>query len=441
MSSPYPGTPSSASGPYQQPPAPGPTQPPGGPQQQLTYPPAYRPGGFAPSPADWGSMNAATAPPPNTTGPIEQVWAGGQRVSNRPILNLVAIAVGALAMIVVLVIVMQQTGVGPTTAGFVLALVPLTIVLAGVLWLDRWEPEPKILLLVALLWGAGVSTLSSLFVNTGITQWIYDSTGDARGANMLGAVVVAPVVEEVFKGLGVLLLFLARRQHFDGPVDGVVYAATVAAGFAFTENILYFARSADLVWVVFVMRGLFSPFAHLIFTACIGIAIGMAARSRKSTAVFLAFPVGLVGAMGLHALWNGSASLGNQFLFMYVVVQVPLFISVIVLMVWLRRQEAEVIRARLGEYAQAGWFAPHEVQMLSSMRLRSQARTWAAGYGERAKAAMRKYQRDATSLAYLRQRQLTGRAELRASQSEHELLNEIQKDRHTFTVSAQGRLQ
>src|SRR5690606_31819776 len=167
-------------------------------------------------------------------------------------------------------------------------------------------------------------------------------------------VVVAPVVEETFKGLGVLGLFLLRRQHFDGPVDGVVYAATVAAGFAFTENILYFAQHTNHVWVVFVMRGLVSPFAHLIFTACIGIAIGMAARSRKTTTVFLAFPVGLVGAMGLHALWNGTSFMGNFFV-LFLVVQVPLFIAVVVLMFWLRRQEADVIRARLGEYAQAGW--------------------------------------------------------------------------------------
>ena len=31
-----------------------------------------------------------------------------------------------------------------------------------------------------------------------------------------------------------------RRREFDGVVDGVVYAGLVAAGFAFTENILYF---------------------------------------------------------------------------------------------------------------------------------------------------------------------------------------------------------
>lgn len=426
MSSPYHGAPQGGS--------------PGPPTSATRYPQAYRPGGFAPSPAEWGSQNAATAPPPNTAGGIEQVWAPDQRVSNRPLLNVIGIVIGALTLVAVIVFIMSQTGVGSTTAGLVLAFVPLSIVLGGVVWLDRWEPEPKIMLLTALLLGAGVATLSSLVVNTSLQQAFFDATGDAQAAQTLGAVVGAPVVEETFKGLIVLALFLLRRQHFDGPVDGVVYAATVAAGFAFTENILYFARSGpDMVWIVFVMRGLMSPFAHLIFTSCIGIAIGMAARSRSSTTVLFAFPVGLVGAMGLHALWNGSSLLGNFFV-VFLLIQIPLFIAVVVLMAWLRRQEAEVIRARLGEYAQAGWFAPHEVHMLASMRMRSQARAWSSGYGERAKQAMRTFQRDATQLAYLRQRQLTGRADLRASRSEHELLNEISADRHTFTLSAQGAL-
>lgn len=357
------------------------------------------------------------------------------------VVEVIGITLGLGGIIYLLAVIVSGSNVNDALLSSVLALVPLTIVGLAIVWIDRWDREPRSVMLLAFLWGAGVSTALSLLLNTWFQNYLFARQVELDMLVTLTTAVGAPIFEEITKGIGVLLIFFIFRRVFDGPVDGVVYGALIGGGFAFTENILYFARSADLVWVVFVMRGLFSPFAHLIFTACIGIAIGMAARSRKSTAVFLAFPVGLVGAMGLHALWNGSASLGNQFLFMYVVVQVPLFISVIVLMVWLRRQEAEVIRARLGEYAQAGWFAPHEVQMLSSMRLRSQARTWAAGYGERAKAAMRKYQRDATSLAYLRQRQLTGRAELRASQSEHELLNEIQKDRHTFTVSAQGRLQ
>lgn len=166
------------------------------PATTVTYPQAYRPGGFAPSPAEWGSQNAATAPPPNTTGPIEQVWAPGQNVSNRPLLNIIGIAVGAVTMVAVIIFIMSQTGVGETTAGLVLALIPLTIVLAGVLWLDRWEPEPKLMLLTALLLGAGVATLTSLVLNTAITQAFYEATHDAQSATTLGAVVVAPVVEE-----------------------------------------------------------------------------------------------------------------------------------------------------------------------------------------------------------------------------------------------------
>ena len=70
----------------------------------------------------------------------------------------------------------------------------------------------------------------------------------------------APLVEEVAKGLGVLLIYAFSRAHFDGPVDGLVYAATVAAGFAFTENILYFGVAlveggAEELGATFVMRG------------------------------------------------------------------------------------------------------------------------------------------------------------------------------------------
>ncbi|MGC0250802.1 PrsW family intramembrane metalloprotease [Pseudactinotalea sp. Z1748] len=402
-----------------------------------TYPRAVRPGGFAPSPAQYGSMAAGHAPPQNTTGELEQVWWSGQPESNRWVFNWVAYAAGGLMMLILIGIIMYNTGTSATLAGFLLALVPLTIVLAGVVWLDRWEPEPKSLLLVALLWGAGVSTLTSYWLNTAVVIRIFEATGDPEQATLIGAVVVAPVVEEITKGLGILLIFLLRREHFDGPVDGVVYAATVGAGFAFTENILYFAQSEDVVWLVFVMRGLASPFAHALFSACVGIALGLAARRSTAVAVGLAFPAGLVAAMGLHALWNGSASLGNTFLLLYFVVQVPLFIATIVLMVWLRRQESDVVRARLSEYAHAGWFAWHEVDMLASLRTRSQARQWAGTFGESAKQAMKAFQRDATQLAYLRQHVLTGRGMKRAHRSEHEILNQLQQDRHTFVSRAQ----
>ena len=105
-----------------------------------------------------------------------------------------------------------------------------------------------------------------------------------RGSgDVLGAVAVAPIVEEAVKGVFLVGLLVFRRREFDGIVDGIVYAGLVAAGFAFTENILYLGRAfaedgpvgqAGGVFAVLVLRGVLSPFAHPLFTAMTGIGAG-----------------------------------------------------------------------------------------------------------------------------------------------------------------------
>ncbi len=49
-----------------------------------------------------------------------------------------------------------------------LAFIPLAVVLLGIRWVDRWEPEPHATLVAAFLWGAGVATAISLIFNTAI---------------------------------------------------------------------------------------------------------------------------------------------------------------------------------------------------------------------------------------------------------------------------------
>lgn len=301
------------------------------------------------------------------------------------------------------------------------------------------------MLMIALLWGAGVSVVVAYYGNTWVMLRVYELTGDPALAEALSSVVSAPVVEEGVKGLGVLLIFLLRRSHFDGVVDGIVYAAIVAAGFAFTENVLYFGRLTDSLGEVFVMRGVVSPFAHLLFTACIGIALGLAAGSRRRSAAWWMFPLGYLAAIGLHALWNGMATLSalhgdeGTFYALYLLIQVPLFASAVVLAVWLRRQESRTIAARLHEYAAAGWFAPHEVEMVASLRQRGQARAWAARLGPSAGAAMSSFVRDATALALLRQRAASGRVDLAAhTRRESELLTRVGADRRSFLSAAQA---
>nr|WP_297422353.1 PrsW family intramembrane metalloprotease [uncultured Actinotalea sp.] len=334
---------------------------------------------------------------------------------------LTAVVLGVLTLVAVGVVGFM---VGPPAfpVATVLALVPLAAVLGTVLWVDRWEPEPWSALAVAFGWGASVSVLVALVLNSSAqTALLLVGLDDLR-AGALTATFVAPVVEEGIKALGVLLLFLVWRRWFDGPVDGLVYAATVAAGFAFVENILYFGQAVsesavgadggEAVAVVFVLRAVMSPFAHVLFTGAVGLALGWA--SRRSTGAWVgAFVGGLVVAVGLHALWNGAATLGtdSSFLAIYVTVQVPLFLGVVGLVAWLRAREARLVRERLTEYAAAGWLAPQELRMLSSLGARRASRRWARSRGGRAaEGAMRSFQTTASRLAHHRHRVMTDRA-------------------------------
>src|SRR5699024_10403309 len=159
----------------------------------------------------------------------QALWTGEQRSYNKLLFTVVMCVVGGAALLVALGYIALATGVSRTSVAFVLALVPLAIVLLGVRWLDRWEPEPKPILAVALVWGAGVAVLSALIVNTTVQQWLLQRSQDPESTAVTTAVFVAPVVEETVKGAGVVLLYIFRRRHMDGPVDGVVFAATVAA--------------------------------------------------------------------------------------------------------------------------------------------------------------------------------------------------------------------
>ena len=74
----------------------------------------------------------------------------------------VLILLGTIAGLVVI----GLTAVNPigSAVGFVLSSIAMTIVLLAYLWLDRWEPEPPRLLVLAFLWGASVAVVLSVIV-------------------------------------------------------------------------------------------------------------------------------------------------------------------------------------------------------------------------------------------------------------------------------------
>jgi RsiW-degrading membrane proteinase PrsW (M82 family) len=336
---------------------------------------------------------------------------GARRRASASVIGLVAAGavLGFLGLFLVLPFLLDSTGTAGFAIGFVASLFPLAAVLLAVFYIDRWEPEPKRLLGFAFVWGAVVSVAATMLIQPFFSLAVAPASGlDYR---TFAVTVQAPVVEEFAKALGLLLLLLFARKHFDGPVDGVVFAFTIAGGFAFTENILYFGRAiaesstpgTDLA-VVFFMRGIMSPFAHAIFTGTTGLILGLAARRWHTGLSVLAFLVGLIPAMLLHSGWN---SMGRNFLAQYLFVQVPIFLVAILVIVLLRVAENRLTRQRLKEYAAAGWFTAPEVEMLATAGGRRAARRWAASVGR--DRQMKDFLRAATHLAFTRQRILSGR--------------------------------
>jgi RsiW-degrading membrane proteinase PrsW (M82 family) len=355
------------------------------------------------------------------------------------------VGISILSLVALVVIVYLIAGLGPSAfaIGGILALVPLAIVLVGVNWIDRWEPEPRGILIFAFLWGSSASVLVALIVGAEIESIVDAWGGPGPGFEFFGAVVQAPIVEEVAKGVGLLLILWFAHKHFDGPVDGLVYAAWVAGGFAFTENILYFGSelldsgSAGAVAQVFLIRGLMSPFAHVMFTACTGLALGYAARRTGLLGVLGFFALGLIPAIALHALWNGALFFVDDFFVYYALVQFPLFVFGVLIVLFLRREEAALTRVRLVEYAEAGWFSPDEINALATGAGRRQAQAWARQHG--VTRLMRNYTRDATKLAFTRQRLITGRARVGAEADEAQLLSSIVATRHALHAAVATR--
>ncbi|TCC55291.1 PrsW family intramembrane metalloprotease [Kribbella pittospori] len=399
-----------------------------------------------PSPGPAGSPQPAAGSAYSPGGPYPQPNVlgkhpvPGQRRNQGILIGIVIAVVFAIAGLVIFGIVVKSTGAGGFTWGLVFAFVPVIPVIALYLWLDRYEPEPTKYILFALCWGAFIATLAAIFINTEVSN-LLEETGS--GGNR-SAVFVAPPVEEFAKGSVILLLALVRRKEFDGIIDGLVYAGMVGVGFAFTENILYYGRIFNQLseeagsdaglrgaFVLFVIRGLISPFAHPLFTSFTAIGIGVAIRHRSTAVRYLAPIVGYLAAVLAHGLWNGGASWagGGGFITVYLFLMVPIFIGMVVFALVMRSREGQMIASRLYDYVRFGWLVPQDVPLIATLRGRKALRQNAKRYGAQAETAAKAFQHNATELAYLRDkivRQVIGPDAL---QTEKQLLDELRERR------------
>jgi protease PrsW len=180
--------------------------------------------------------------------------------------------------------------------------------------LDRNEKEPWRLVLVAFAWGAIVATSMVIW---GESLWGAISERVLVPGPGLDASTAfsAGLLEELAKGIAVLLLFLVMQNEFDDVVDGIVYGAAVGLGFNFMESIAYMTNlyaifspegaggyAAGFQWYARQVLGLF--FGHATYTALIGAGIGIARQLPRRREKVIAIASGFLIAIAAHFSWD-----------------------------------------------------------------------------------------------------------------------------------------
>lgn len=297
--------------------------------------------------------------------------------------GLAAVGLGAAGL---LVLGAMALGLGPTgfLFGLGLAILPLPVYLALVLWLDRYEKEPRGALALAFLWGATGAVLFAIVLNA--VDGVLVGALAGPGAVSFGTTVLsAPVVEETAKASALVLLYLWKRDEFDNVTDGVVYAGMVGLGFAATENVGYYGHalveSPAAPAAAFVMRGVLAPFSHPLFTSMVGIGLGLRREGAGGALGRAAPALGLAVAILLHGIWNFSAALGATFFVVYFLLMVPIFVGVLALVAASLRRERGVLREYLAPFVDRGLLSAGELEaaVTSAGRWRGGRAAWRAG--------------------------------------------------------------
>ena len=257
------------------------------------------------------------------------------------------------------------------------AVLAATLLVLGYLifiwWLDRYEREPIWLVALVFLWGATIGAGCGCSINTTILA-PFKQTFSATAAMGIGAVLVAPLVEEVTKGL--VFLPLVWTDHFDNETDGLIYGAASGLGFATIENLYYFLQfvSSDnfgvaMMLVAIAMRALFTAVMHSISTALLGMAVGYA-RHRHSAGKsrWVIYPlIGYVLAVANHALWNGAAVLAKfNAGFQLAGIGLVLLASAVLfaLTQWSLNREHKLIQRHLRQEADRGLLPPNHAEII-----------------------------------------------------------------------------
>ena len=260
--------------------------------------------------------------------------------------------------------------------------IPMLLFAYIIYWLDRYEKEPAFLLGLVFFWGAVVAAGAAFIVNTTAGLGVYFLTGSDALTEFSTGSIFAPFFEEGLKGLAVVVIFLVFRREFDSVMDGIVYAAVTALGFAATENAYYiftygyqeegFGGIAFMVFVRVILVGWQHPF----YTAFFGIGLASARLSRSVSVKMFAPIVGFSLAVFLHSMHNTLAGLTANMGWIVITTLMDWggWVIMFLFIIWAVYQEQRRIVAQLREEVQLGIISPVQYRIACSAMAQSGAR-------------------------------------------------------------------
>lgn len=318
---------------------------------------------------------------------------------------------------------------------------------------DRYRPQRFVIWFLTLGWGASIAVFVSYYANTWAGEHLAIAGAGDPASGARAAIFIAPFIEEAAKATVIFLIAIFARYRLTSKVSTIVLAGLAAAGFAFSENIIYYARvivfastsieagdaEAALSSIV-MLRGVLTAFGHPLFTMMTGIGIAVALRTRSKVVRVLAPLVGYCAAAFLHMLYNSQATLseGDGQKILYFGLALPMVLAAVVYLIRQILAEGHRIASRLNDYTQLGWLPETDPFVMARLRLRLWALLVALTRGLRIFVATIKLQRSLTELAYLRDGEVRGIYDSAAVSRERELVERSRTLRATAIDDPRG---
>ncbi|MCC6146905.1 MAG: PrsW family intramembrane metalloprotease [Anaerolineaceae bacterium] len=267
--------------------------------------------------------------------------------------------------------------------------VPMFFFAFLIYWLDRYEKEPGILLGAAFAWDAIIAAGAAFFVNTIFGTGVYLFTDSLNLASLTTEAFVAPIVEESLKSLAVLLVFYLTHSEFDSILDGIVYAAITALGFAATENTYYIFSYGYLenswpgLFVLVFVRVILVGWQHPFYTAFFGIGLAASRLSRTPQVRWIAPIMGWLAAIIIHSMHNTLSNLfpGGQGVFLTTSLDWLGWLLMLLFIFWMIYQERTMLTRFLKEEVQLGLITDSQYKTACSPYARTAAQFRALSQG------------------------------------------------------------